>query len=44
MTLKMGSAETSNVGIEGERIEMASRWVDSLSMASLDMLPLSSSQ
>jgi hypothetical protein len=44
MGLKMGSDETSNVGIEGERIEMASRWVGSLSMASLDKTPLSSSQ
>jgi hypothetical protein len=43
MGLKMGLDETSNMGIEGERIEMASRWVGSLYMASLDMLPLSSS-
>jgi hypothetical protein len=40
MDLKMGSDEISNVGIEGERIGVASKWLGSPSMESLDMLSL----
>jgi hypothetical protein len=43
MDLKMGSDEISNVGIEGERIGVASKWLGSPSMESLDMLSLNSS-
>jgi hypothetical protein len=40
----MGLDKISNVGIEGERIGVASRWLGSPSMASLDMSSLNSSQ
>jgi hypothetical protein len=39
----MGLDKISNVGIEEERIAMASKWIGSSSMASLDMTSLSSS-
>ena len=41
MGLEMGSYSQSNVGIEGERIRVASRWLRSPSMTSLDMSSLS---
>jgi len=37
----MGSYSISNVGIDEERIRVASRWLRSPSMASLDMPSLS---
>ena len=40
MGLKTGSYSISNVGIEGERIRVASRWLHS-PMASIDMPSLS---
>ena len=40
MGLEMALDETSNGGIEGERIGMASKWLGSPSIASLDMPPL----
>jgi hypothetical protein len=39
----MGSEKISNVGIEEERIGLASKWLGSLSMASLNMSSLNSS-
>jgi len=41
MGLEMGLYSISKVGIEGERIIVASRWLRSSSMASLDMPSLS---
>jgi hypothetical protein len=40
----MGLNEASNVGIEGERIGIASRWLGSPYMGSLDIPSLNSSQ
>jgi hypothetical protein len=40
----MGLNETSNMGIEGERIGMASKWLGSPSIDSLDKPSLNSSQ
>jgi hypothetical protein len=42
--LKEGSDKTSNVGIEGERIEVSSKGLGSPFMASLDMSSLNSFQ
>jgi hypothetical protein len=39
----MGSDKTFNVGIEDEKIGLASKWLGSPSMASLDMSSLNSS-
>ena len=41
MGLDMGLYSISNVGIEGERITVASRWLCSPSMASLEIPSLS---
>jgi hypothetical protein len=38
----MDSDKTSNVGIEEEKIGLASKWLNSPSMASLDMPSLNS--
>ena len=43
MGLEMATVGTSNVGIEGERIVMASRWLGS-PIASLDTPPLNFSR
>jgi hypothetical protein len=44
MGSKIGSKLISVVGIEGEKIAVTSKWLDSLSMASLVIPSLSSSQ
>ena len=44
MGWEMGLDETTNMGIEGEKIGLASRWLGPPSMTSLDMPPLSFSR